>query len=502
MTLGHAAAAGGHVDTVAYLLSQGLEFRKTTNSDNYTALHLAAQNGHAAVIECLLENKDVLLRPQKSKAACLAASNGHIEALRILLSGEIRDLCGCTAAHRAVYDHNAEALKRIISLRRDLAEIADDAGNLPLHDAANLSRTSVVEYLVELRPGLLDARNKKGETPFHIACAGSSKLKMLQALIGHRKDLINTRNDNNETPLHTSVNQPYSNEEVIKYIISLRPEFRDSVDDKSHTPIWYAVEHHSLKNARCLRTNGAFIDAKAKEFLATSLPLHSAVIRENERFVAVQLDEGASTEEINSDGLTPLQVAAQKGLVSILKLLVGKGALVSAKTPTGLTALHMCMDKSAIEYILDEQEDLLDATTLEGFTPLHTAVANGWIDASKVLLSRGAKVDAVTSEGLTPVHIAAQKGNLEILTLLVDNHAKIGLKTPDGSTALHLAAASDRVDIIKFLIKAEKRLVNDVRGFTEIRNSSGWTAFCVAALKHHSKSMKVLQNPCYWAVYA
>ena len=385
--VGHAAASGGHVGTVAYLLSQGLEFRMATNSDNYTALHLAAQNGHTAVIKCLLQkNENVWLLRQKPEAAYLAAAKGHIAVLPILLSGEIRDLCGCTAAHRAVYDHNAEALKRIISLRRDLAEIADDAGNLPLHDAANLSRTSVVDYLVEQHPALLDARNKKGETPFHMACAGSGKLKMLQALIERRKDLIDTRNDNNETPLHTSVNQPYSNEEIIKYILSLRYAFIESVDDKRHTPIWYAVEHHSLKNARCLRTNGAFLDAKAKEFLATSLPLHSAVIRENERFVAVQLDEGASTEEKNSDGFTPLHIAAQKGLVPILKLLVGKGAQVGASTPTGLTALHMCKDKSAIEYILDQQEDLLEAATLEGSTPLHTAVANGWLDASNSII--------------------------------------------------------------------------------------------------------------------
>ena len=56
------------------------------------------------------------------------------------------------------------------------------------------------------------------------------------------------------------------------------------------------------------------------------LPLHSAVMSGDEEVVASRLDAGASLEETNSDGFTPLHLAAQEGFVSILKLLVKRGA--------------------------------------------------------------------------------------------------------------------------------------------------------------------------------
>ena len=215
------------------------------------------------------------------------------------------------------------------------------------------------------------------------------------------------------------------------------------------------------------------------------LPLQSAVMSRDESIVAACLDAGASLEEKNNEGFTPLHLAAQEGFVSILKLLVERGAQLGARTSTGLTALHMCGYKGAIEYILGQQGDLLDATTLEGFTPLHTALANGLVHASEILLGRGASVDAVTKKGLTPVHIAAQKGYIKILQRLVASHAAIEVKTHDGSTALHLAAAGNQVDMVKYLINSEP-------GLRDLRNSSDLTALHVAAQNGHLASVEAL----------
>ena len=56
----------------------------------------------------------------------------------------------------------------------------------------------------------------------------------------------------------------------------------------------------------------------------TNLPLHTAVQNGNIEIVKMLLDAGCNPNEVNSDGLTPLHIAAQMGLTDIAALLVDK----------------------------------------------------------------------------------------------------------------------------------------------------------------------------------
>ena len=87
----HAAAARGDVAAIAYVLNERLEFLNEVDPKGWTALDSAAFAGHNKVIEYLLQlaNDRGLELLNKNKASRKAASGGNIEALRLLLSGEV-----------------------------------------------------------------------------------------------------------------------------------------------------------------------------------------------------------------------------------------------------------------------------------------------------------------------------------------------------------------------------------------------------------------------------
>ena len=81
VNLCHAAAAGGDVATIAYLLNERLEFLNEVDLDGWTALDFAAFGGHDKVIKYLLEleNDKGLKLINKYEASLKAASGRHIE---------------------------------------------------------------------------------------------------------------------------------------------------------------------------------------------------------------------------------------------------------------------------------------------------------------------------------------------------------------------------------------------------------------------------------------
>lgn len=99
--------------------------------------------------------------------------------------------------------------------------------------------------------------------------------------------------------------------------------------------------------------------------------------------------------------------------------------LARADTPGALACLSDGADIHARNF--DEQ------------TPLHIAAEQGMIHVMRVLLNKGADPDATDFEGETPLHLAALKDRSRAIRLLLNHHAKIDAQDNDGRTPLHHA---------------------------------------------------------------
>jgi len=104
-------------------------------------------------------------------------------------------------------------------------------------------------------------------------------------------------------------------------------------------------------------------------------------------------------------------------------------------------------------------------------TPLHTAAANGSVEAVKALFAVKLDIDARNSEGNTPLMYAAFAGSTEIVRILLNNKADVHAANMFGATALSL---SRNYEIARMLIERGA----DFRAVAP----NGWTMLHCAAL--------------------
>jgi len=88
-----------------------------------------------------------------------------------------------------------------------------------------------------------------------------------------------------------------------------------------------------------------------------------------------------------------------------------------------------------------------------GSTPIHIAAIRGDIDAIKLLMEVGVDINAQGEHGYTPLHEAVEQGQLEVAKLLLENGCNTSLVNGDGLTPLDLARALKEQKMIEIFEK-------------------------------------------------
>lgn len=87
-----------------------------------------------------------------------------------------------------------------------------------------------------------------------------------------------------------------------------------------------------------------------------------------------------------------------------------------------------------------------------GRTALHEAAERGLVEATRLLLAKGASAIACDLEGVTPLHVAAEHGRLEVAQLLLIAGADPNAKDPYHRTPLHYAAEFGHASVARLLL--------------------------------------------------
>ena len=172
-------------------------------------------------------------------------------------------------------------------------------------------------------------------------------------------------------------------------------------------------------------------------------PLETAAAKGKLAVVKLLLDNGAAVDGLQQPGLTPSHYAAGNGHKTVVDLLLSKGAKPGAETEAGVTALHLVAQKGyeSVAKALLAAGAPVDARTKDrtslggplsslkynigsGETPLHLAAIAGYPGMVELLLAKGAEVNAEDGEGRTPLSYATQKRYEPIVKLLLAAHAK------------------------------------------------------------------------------
>jgi len=200
-------------------------------------------------------------------------------------------------------------------------------------------------------------------------------------------------------------------------------------DEKPNSQLVRAVKEGDVAAARAALDLGA--DANA-QVASGATPLTLAALRGHTEVVKVLLEKGAKV----SAGT--LMGAVQQGHIETVKVLLENGADVNARLTNGQTPLLIAAwaDHAEIVALLLKNGADIGAKLNDGATALLAAAQNGHVDVVKILLQNGADVNARWSNGETPLFLSAKKGYVEIVKLLLAKGADVDARRSDGATAL------------------------------------------------------------------
>ncbi|XP_031311903.1 ankyrin repeat domain-containing protein 6 isoform X5 [Camelus dromedarius] len=200
----------------------------------------------------------------------------------------------------------------------------------------------------------------------------------------------------------------------------------------------------------------------------------------------VQLINKGAKVAVTKHGRTPLHLAANKGHLSVVQILLKAGCDLDVQDDGDQTALHRATVVGNTEVIaaLIQEGCALDRQDKDGNTALHEASWHGFSQSAKLLVKAGANVLAKNKAGNTALHLACQNSHAQSTRVLLLGGSRADLKNNAGDTCLHVAARYNHLSIIKLLLSA----------FCSVheKNQAGDTALHVAAALNHKKVVKIL----------
>ena len=191
-------------------------------------------------------------------------------------------------------------------------------------------------------------------------------------------------------------------------------------------------------------------------------------------------------------GWTLLHWIVRQDSVEVARLLLAHGADINSRpdyvTPPYIASLHSHVERpvdgsleetdefenglrnsGAEESFEDSFHAYIGCKTESGFTPLHIAVSNGYLDMCQMLLEYKADVHARDNKGNTPLHLALSDNHLDISRILLEYNAEVNSRNEDGSTPLLIASSNGNIDIFRLLVAHNADVfVHDNRGNTPL----------------------------------
>jgi len=416
----HWAANEDDPDTVTLLIQAGANV-KAKDRYGFTPLYFACTNGSAAVIRKLLDaGADPNAADASGETALMTATrSGNIDAVKALLQ------------------HGAD-IKAKDTVTQQTALMWAVRSNFP----------AAVELYLEYGSEV-NARTRTGKTPAARppgAGGGSHGTGIVRS--GWPEQGYQGETPGGMTPLLYAARDGRT--AIARLLLAAKSDVQQA-DVNGITPLLMAITNNHLDTAKFLLENGA--GPNAADWWGRT-PLYAAIEIRNRDYgrnneheidrpaalevVKMLLDRGANvnarTKEVpptrrfvlplgdlswvDFTGQTPFLRAALAGDITVMRLLLEKGADPNIATFAGTTPL---MAASGVNWMTGQT---------------FTESKESSLAAIQLCLDKGADVNAKNSMGVTAVIGAANRGADEILEFLVKKGARLDVKDKEGRTPL------------------------------------------------------------------
>jgi ankyrin repeat protein len=434
---------------VQALLKDNPNLVKSKDTYGLTPLFWAADQDHNEVAALLLTNgADVnATNAAGDSALIMAAYNNYTNMVELLLANQANvnatNKNGDTALLLAAYHNYTNTVELLLAKQANI-NAADTNGDTALHFAAAAGDADMVDLLLTNQADV-NAKNRNGATPLYSAAVafGVWHVSAAESLLAHGAD-VNATNKDGFTPLHgATLNQSYNGD-----MVGLLQR-HGGVDPMSDIfEFADAASMNEVEKVKMLLTKTpALVFSRDSD---GDTPLHLAA-RSNSKDVAELLL--ANQADVNAtnffDRQTPFDVACVYGSKEVADVLREHGGH-SAASPTGIAFIDAVHDGDLdrVRALLKENPALAVGTNM----PLFDAVRYYQKDVAELLLANQADVNATNNTGDTPLHLAAFGGDKDMTAMLLAYHANVNATNNTGETPLHVAAYKHRKDVVALLL--------------------------------------------------
>lgn len=215
---------------------------------------------------------------------------------------------------------------------------------------------------------------KTGSQALHLA-AGSGHLAVVEYLVQHFVD-VNAEGEDGQSPLHWALSSDGDVMDVVRYLIDHNASIAMGSRDAAVTT-FYAIKRANLHILEYMVEKGLDVH---RSLYHGEHAIHLSAEIGHVTVTNYLLDHGCSVNELASDGTQPLHYAARGGHVKIIELLAKHGMNVRASDRLGMGPAHMAAQHGhlkGLQVLADSKADLTERSSGKGERPIHLAKSRG-----------------------------------------------------------------------------------------------------------------------------
>eukprot|EP00042_Codosiga_hollandica_P055620 m.783192 g.783192 ORF g.783192 m.783192 type:complete len:635 (+) comp59153_c0_seq5:146-2050(+) len=382
-------------------------------------------------------------------ALSVAVRHQRFEGYRMLVAAGA-DLYPQHVSVKELFFHAVAAgdVERVDELLRNEPALnnAADVCARAVATAAGLGKLAMLRHLLSLAPfrEYHDQPATSRLLAVSRAVAGGH-LDCLELLAGDDKELPTTL-EKGDTLLHIAAKHGHPG--MLRRLLSF-PSLACLINHQNEaglTPVAAAVEGGSTESLEMLRASSGDLLRAVPPRLGTAL--HLAATNGRAEMLLYLLESHLFDDQLDRQDEcedTPLSVAAAKGRLECVRILLARGA--DYQNETGWTVLHSAAaldDLELFDLLFESGARNIDAQDEDGETPLYVASAHRKSVVLQRLLSLGANPSILDSSGSSALHRAARAGHLSMLRMLLEKCtvADINVQDVHGSTPFRLSIGS------------------------------------------------------------
>ncbi|KAL5005602.1 hypothetical protein ScPMuIL_016760 [Solemya velum] len=384
-----------------------------TNGSGLTLLMLAAKHNRVENLEVCLQTSIKSINAQHKvsshatwdgkTALCMAAEEGYSEVVRLLLkfgaNPVIGDMAGHSPLQYAILNNHEQTVETFLDFFPTTYK--------GLHKALRLCKRTPIYTKVKQA---WERRQEEIVTPELLGCAMEGKAEELYCLL-EDGDNINSKSGVGNWPMYLAVENGHL--EVIKLLHEKGADVR-----KRHLPTGSTVLHIAAKMGHL----------EIVQYLLDFCHAHILVSKDKSK--ARSKVRSLDINAINAERKTALQLAAEKGFIKIVKLLMRYGATVALLDSRGslITCPEFVGVRAEIESHREKHTQLIMKLITDKTKKSMQILLHHWLPKFDHNLRERA--------GDTPLMVACKCGKPEVVKFLLDSAVYPELTEEDSSDSV------------------------------------------------------------------